>query len=170
MKKQLEKEYEEIVKEIIEHPEFQKRKKYAHHGDITVYDHCLKVSKKAYSLARFFHTDYKSAAIAGLLHDFYEKPWQDDPEKHKFFEQHGFTHAKNAKDNARQYFAKYMTPEIENAILRHMFPLNIKPPRYKVGWIVTLADKIVSLEVFKYPKKLLMLVGVKSKKSKGSRL
>lgn len=162
--KQIDKEYAQIVNEIINHPEFQKRKKFLHHGDISVYEHSLKVSQKAYSIAKFFHADYKSAAIAGLLHDFYEKPWQEDKEKHKFFEQHGFTHAKNSYDNAHKYFKEYMNPQIENAILRHMFPLNIKPPKYKVGWIVTLADKLVSLEVFKYPSKLLMLLGIKTNK------
>ncbi len=159
--KKNDKEFEKIVNEIITDPEFQKRKKFLHHGDISVYEHSLKVSKKAYSIAKFFHADCKSAAIAGILHDFYEKPWQEDVEKHKFFEQHGFTHAKNSYKNAQKYFKNYLNPQIENAILCHMFPLNIKPPKYKVGWIVTLADKLVSLEVFKYPSKLFMLLGIK---------
>ena len=86
---------------------------------------------------------------------------QEDKEKHKFFEQHGFTHAKNSLNNCHKYFNQYLNVEIEDAILRHMFPLNIKPPKYKIGWVVTLADKMVSMEVFKYPKMLLLLLGIR---------
>ena len=154
-------EYNLIIKDIINSEEFQKRKNFSHHGKISVYDHSLSVSKKAYKIAKFFKLDYKSAAIAGLLHDFYEKPWQDDKTKYPFFKQHGFTHAQNALINSQKYYHEYLNETIENAILRHMFPLNIVPPKYKVGWIVTLSDKIVSMEVFKYPSMLLLLLGIK---------
>lgn len=160
-KEKREVEFNNIISNIKNDPEFQKRKKFRHHGKITVYEHCLKVSKKSYDIAKTLHLDYKSAAIAGLLHDFYEKPWQEDKEKHKFFEQHGFTHAKNSLNNCHKYFEQYLNVEIEDAILRHMFPLNIKPPKYKIGWVVTLADKMVSMEVFKYPKMLLLLLGIR---------
>ena len=39
-----------------------------------------------------------------------------------------------------------MNPIIDNIILRHMFPLNIIPPKYKEAWLVNLADKIASLD------------------------
>ena len=64
-------------------------------------------------------------------------------------------------NNCHKYFNQYLNVEIEDAILRHMFPLNIKPPKYKIGWVVTLADKMVSMEVFKYPKMLLLLLGIR---------
>ena len=44
-----------------------------------------------------------------------------------------------------------MNPIVENCIERHMFPLNITPPKYKESWIVTMADKKDSLEVLKHP-------------------
>lgn len=160
-KERLNKEFYEIIDPILNSSEFQKRKEFKHHGKITVFDHSLKVSNKAYKMAKLLRLDYKSAAIAGLLHDFFERPWQEDNEKHKFFEQHGFTHARNALNNSHKYYDNYLNPVIEDAILRHMFPLNIKPPRHAIGWIVTLADKAVSMEVFKYPKMLLLLVGIR---------
>ena len=161
--KKKDKEFEGIISEILNKHEFQKRKKYKHHDKITVYDHSLSVSWKAYKIAKLFHCDYKSAAIAGILHDFYEYPWQEDTVKRKFFKKHGFTHAENALINSRRYYKEYLNPKIENAILRHMFPLNIVPPKYATGWIVTLADKIVSFEVFKYPKSWLSLIGIRKK-------
>jgi len=145
------KEYYEIVEEILEHPEFKKRNTYTHHGKITVYDHSLAVSKLSYRIAKKIKVDYKAAAIGGLLHDFYYEPWQNNKVKKKFFKKHGFVHAKEAADNSNRYFKKYMNKKVENIILRHMFPLNIKPPKYIESWIVTIADKCISLEVIFHP-------------------
>ena len=143
------KNWYEIVKPILDHPEFQKRKDYMHHGNISVYDHVLSVSILMYKLAKKRNIDVKDASIAGLLHDFYETPWMEDKERKPFFKRHGFTHAKNAVANAKKYFGKYLNTTIENAMLTHMFPLNIKPPKSRIGWLLTTADKIVSIECFK---------------------
>ena len=144
-------EYYEIINNILENPEFQKRKTYAHHGKITVYDHSLAVSKLSYKIAKKLKRDYKAAAIGGLLHDFYYEPWQGNTKKTKFFKKHGFVHASEARDNSYQYFPEYMNEKIENIIIRHMFPLNITPPKYIESWVVTIADKWVSCEVIFNP-------------------
>lgn len=165
-------EYYKIVKEILEHPEFQKRKEYVHHENSSVYDHCLAVSILSYLWAKQWNCDYKSAAIGGLLHDFYDKPWQTknhkavDHPKTKFFEQHGFVHAAEAVKNSYRFFPQLMNPKIENIIRRHMFPLNIRPPRYKEGWIITMVDKYVSLDVLKSPKEWPKYVGLGKKEKK----
>lgn len=156
-------EYYNIIYDILKNSEFQKRKKYKHHGDITVYDHSLAVSKLSYIIAKKLKCDYKSAAIGGLLHDFYKEPWQENKEKKSFFKKHGFTHAKDAMDNSYIYFNNLMNSKIENIILRHMFPLNKIPPKYIEGWIVNLSDKYISLEVFKNYKFLYRLLGLKSR-------
>lgn len=139
-------EWYEIVKPILDNPEFQKRKNFNHHGTITVYEHTMRVSILNYKMAKRLHLDYKSAAIAGLLHDFYYKPWMEDHEWKPLFKRHGFTHAKDALENSRKVFPELMNKKIENSILRHMFPLNICPPKYLEGWLLTIADKKVSLE------------------------
>lgn len=164
------KEYMEIVKEILESEEFQKRKEYCHHENESVYDHCLEVSYLAYRLAKKFGYDYKSAAIGGLLHDFYPYPWQYTEEQRIRFEipkpprnilkKHGFVHAREAYQNAKKYYPEQMNPKVKNMILRHMFPLNIHPPRYAESWIVTAADKYVSARVFKHPTKYYKYVGI----------
>ena len=159
-------EYYEIVKPILENKEFLKRKKFPHHGKITVYDHCLAVSKKSYDTAKKLNLDYKSAAIGGLLHDFYYKPWQDNTEKTKFFKQHGFVHAKEALENSKKHFSKLMNPKIEDIILRHMFPLNIKPPKYKESWIVSFVDKRISMQIFNDPKNLYKYIGLRKRQKK----
>ena len=157
-------EYYKIVKDILKSEEFQKRKTYKHHGDITVYDHSLAVSKLAYKWAKKLNRDYRAAAIGGLLHDFYFEPWQENQEKKPLLQKHGFVHAKEAVVNSYQYFPELMNKKIENIILRHMFPLNKIPPRYVESWLVTLADKQVSLEVIKEPTALFQFFGYKRKK------
>jgi uncharacterized protein len=141
------KEWFDIVSPILNSDEYQRRKSFRHHGDVTVYEHSVKVSKYAFSVAKKLHLNKKDAAIAGLLHDFYETPWQDVTIKQPFFKMHGFTHAQNALENSQKYYSAYLNPVIENAIQRHMFPLNIRPPKYKVGVIITIVDKYASLDM-----------------------
>ena len=144
-------QYFDIVKDILLHPEFQRRKNFMHHENETVYQHCLSVSILSYKLAKMVGANPKDAAIAGLLHDFYLRSWQDVYEKNPFFQQHGFTHAKEASLNAKKWFPEYMNDQIEEAIRKHMFPLNPSIPKYKVSYCVTLADKIVSSKVLLHP-------------------
>ena len=156
-------EYYKIVKYIIEHPEFVKRKGFMHHENESVYEHSVKVSMLSYKVAKFFHLDKESTAIGGLLHDFYYNPWQDKVGKQKFFKQHGFVHAKEALNNSNIHFYDFLNDKIEDIIVKHMFPLNIKPPRYMEGWIVTFVDKIVSLNVLDHPTSWPKYLGIKVK-------
>lgn len=161
----METEYYKIIKDILENEEFQKRKTYKHHGSITVYDHSLKVSKVAYNISKKFKSmDSKSVAIGGLLHDFYDKPWQENIEKKPFFKRHGFVHAHEALVNAEAYFPKHMNEKTRNIIERHMFPLNKVPPKYKEAWLITLVDKWVSLEVLIHPTFFIKLFGFRGEK------
>ena len=105
-------------------------------------------------------------SIGAILHDFYYKPWQDSKEKRSFFKQHGFVHAKEALENSRKHFPRLINDRVENIILRHMFPLNITPPKYKETWVVTLMDKKCSLNVFKHPKEWPKYIGIKRKVKK----
>ena len=155
-------EWYEIVSPILSTEEFQKRKLMKHH-DESVWDHCVMVSYYAFKYSKRFKVNSRNCAIAGLMHDFYPHAWQyskslekldksysyyflPGSKKPTFFHQHGFIHTREAKENFKKYYNKLSNKRIDNAILRHMFPLNIIPPRYKEGWIVTLADKVVSFK------------------------
>ncbi len=133
-------EFHDIIREIIRNREFQKTKKIRHHHD-SVFHHSIKVAYLSYILAKKLKLDHHSAARAGLLHDFFLYDWRA-PKKNRFFEKHGFTHAKEAHRNARKHFK--LNPKEEDAILKHMFPLTISPPRHAISWIVTIADKYIS--------------------------
>lgn len=145
-----------IVEDILLSDEFQKRKLFMHHHNLSVWDHSILVSFKAYIVASYFAADQRVCAIAGLLHDFYSQAWISTPEiealddgkyaklmkqKKKFFKLHGFTHALDASKNYIKFFPELENKKITNSIRRHMFPLNIIPPRYKEGYIITIIDK-----------------------------
>ena len=160
----VDKEYLDIVKPILEHNEFIKRKEYHHHEDESVYYHSLCVSIFAYKFAKKYNLNYKDAAIGGLLHDFYYEDWQTNNIKVKnIFKKHGFIHASEAVENSYRYFPELMNDRVENIIKRHMFPLNITPPRFKESWVVTMADKRCSLSVLKHPLSWPKYLGIKKK-------
>lgn len=141
-------EYIKIVEPILNSQIFDERKNWVHHEDVSLYEHLLMVSYLSYKICKKKKWDYKDAAIGGLLHDFYSRPWQEHTmEKVPFFKQHGFVHASEAKKNANIYFPDLMNSKVLNIIERHMFPLNIKPPKYKEGWVVTYVDKKVSMSI-----------------------
>lgn len=149
-----------IVEDILLHDEFQKRKLFSHHHNLSVWDHSILVSFKAFLVAKYFGADSRTCAIAGLLHDFYPYAWLyneelskiDDGEYVKYvnvkkplFQMHGFVHGKEAAVNAKKYFPYLMTERIFNSIERHMFPLTIKIPKYKEGIVITVIDKLNSV-------------------------
>lgn len=148
-----------IVEDILMSDEFQKRKLFMHHHNLSVWDHSILVSFNAFVAASYFNADKRICAIAGLLHDFYDQAWIDTPEIRKLdngshaqnlgkkvplFKMHGFTHGPAAAKNYVKYFPELEDKRITNSIERHMFPLTIKPPKYKEGFIVTLVDKLNS--------------------------
>lgn len=145
-------EYINIVRDILKNEEFKKRKHFRHHGNITVYEHSLKVSYVAYKLSENIKClNSAEIAIGGLLHDFYYEPWQEKHEKKRRGESHCFVHALEALKNAKANFPELLDEVIEDIIEKHMFPLNSALPKYKEAWLITIVDKLVSLEVLKQP-------------------
>lgn len=161
-----------LVEDILKNDEFQKRKLFMHHPNLSVWDHSIYVSFKSYLAAGMLHANRRNAAIAGLLHDFYPQAWISTPDieeldggiyalkmkqKTKLFEKHGFVHAKEASENYLKYFPELENEVITNSIKRHMFPLTPVPPKYLEGWIVTMVDKVNStgevLQLNKIPAK-----------------
>lgn len=159
------KEFYKVVDRILNHEEFQRRKTFKHHGNETVYDHSLRVAYYAYIWAKMLHLNAEATAVGALLHDFYTTPWMENMhKKKKLTEMHGFTHPRIAYENAFKYFPELMTPKVKDMIIKHMYPLTPFPPIYLESWLVTFADKYVSLSVFKDVKNLPKYVGISSKK------
>ncbi len=153
-------QYINLVKNILENEEFLKRKKYKHHGDKTVYEHSLEVSFLAYRISKKLGLDYIDTAIGGLLHDFYFEDWHEAKKEKNIFKKHGFVHSKQALENSKKFFPQYIDFKTQDIILRHMFPLNIVPPKYLESRIVSISDKIVSMDLIKN-KDFLICIGLK---------
>ena len=137
----LDDDYIDIVKHILNNEEFLKLKNYEHHG-ITRFDHSLKVSYQAYKFAKKHNMDYKSVAIGGLLHDFFDS--ENISMKEKFIST--FTHPLKAEINSLEKFN--INSKEADIIRNHMFPLNLVVPKYKESWLVSLYDKKVALSEF----------------------
>ncbi len=135
------KEYEEIVYDILTDEDFKKLSKYVHHGDNRL-NHCVRVSYRAYKKAKKRGLRYKEVARAGLLHDC----MYVNNQKLDIFTRIGvlFTHPKKSLENAKN---KYKLSELEeNIIITHMFPLGHRIPKYKESWLVDFTDDVVSIK------------------------
>jgi len=133
----------EIVSEIAMKPEVMEMKKFIQHGDITTFDHCLHVAYRSFYLAKKLNLgiDEKSLVYGAMLHDFFLYDWHDKTYQRKRL--HGFHHPRTALQNAEKL---YLLSEIErDIIIKHMWPLTLKFPKYRESYLVTISDKICSL-------------------------
>ncbi len=134
------KEYMNIVSDIIEHSEFEKTKEIVHHG-LNRFDHCLRVSYYSYKVSKLLKLDYKESARAGLLHDFFFVNNNDVDASTRIDVL--INHPKYALNNAKRYFD--LSLKEENIISSHMFPVSLKVPRYMESWIVDIVDNVVAI-------------------------
>ena len=138
-------EIDQILAPLDENPKVQSMRNYVQHGSVSTYTHCRRVARKALAIKRFFrlHIDEKTLLYGAFLHDFYLYDWhQKGDGSHKW---HGFHHADVAAKNAMDVFQ--IDKEVESIIRSHMFPLNLtKWPKSKAAWVVSLADKIISIK------------------------
>ena len=136
----MDKEYLEIVNDILFNEEFNKLKEYKHHG-ITRYDHVLRVSRWSYNYAKKHKLDYVSCARAGLMHDFFLINNQKVNILYRI--KVLFIHPRMALENSKKYFK--LNKKEERIILSHMFPLNLTIPTSREAWLVDIVDDIASI-------------------------
>lgn len=149
-KKYSEYEYDECVEDILTNDMFLKTHKYMQHGDISCLEHCIYVSYVSYGLSKKFGLDYKAAARGGLLHDFFMYDWHGGQRPYKGL--HGFHHPRIAFENASKYFT--IGKKEKDIILKHMWPLTLRIPRFKETLVVLAADKYCTVrEVFRLARK-----------------
>ena len=115
------------------------------HGDVSVYDHVLAVAKTSICMARVLSrvgiaVDVHALVRGALLHDYFLYDWHEKDASHRL---HGFHHPRTALVNAGRDYA--LTPVERDIILKHMFPLTPRPPRYLESLLVCLVDKGCSL-------------------------
>ena len=129
-------QYVSIVEDILDNKEFGKTKEIVHHG-LDRMGHSL----RAYKISKILGLDYKSAARAGLLHDFFLQNNQESNLKERA--QTLVKHPQYAVENASKEFR---LNELEKDIITtHMFPIAPKIPRYLESWVVNLVDDAVAI-------------------------
>ena len=84
-----------------------------------------------------------------MLHDFFLYDWHEPRKVNSFKELHAFAHPKIALQNSLKNFE--LNDLEKDIIVKHMWPLTIKFPKYIESYIVTFVDKYcATVEFFKY--------------------
>lgn len=134
------KEFLNIVNDILDNKEFQKLKKIKHH-DTDRFDHSLRVSYYSYLITKALRLNYKKTARAGLLHDFFLE--ENDKEKVSRRLDTLLKHPKFALETASKY---YELSDLEkDIIISHMYPITMNPPKYLESWIVDIVDDFAAV-------------------------
>lgn len=133
---------QKIYYDIIDTDNFKRQKIFLQHGNISVYEHSIRVAQKCYEIATSLNidVDLDSLIKGALLHDYFLYDWHEKQEFHRF---HGIRHPKFARDNAKRDFG--LTQKEENMILSHMFPLGKIIPTCKESVILCCVDKYCAL-------------------------
>ena len=145
MKKEEKEKYISLIhkyaEDIIYNDTYNTQKEYMQHGKTSVLEHELNVTLYALKLANTLRVsvDEKSLIRGSLLHDYFLYDWHIYDASHKL---HGFSHAGVALANASNDFE--LNDIEKNMIYCHMFPLNLRIPKYKESILLCLADKIVA--------------------------
>ncbi len=136
------KEYVNIVRNIIDNNEFIQIKDCDHHGT-TRFAHSLRVSYISYKISKVLKLDERKTARGGLLHDFF---WTNNKDmKSKTLSV--FKHNIEAVNNAESIFI--ISEKEKDIIETHMFPIvPNKLPKYAESWLVSFVDKGVSVFEF----------------------
>ena len=138
------KEYEEIISRLAADDHVREMKKYTSHGSVSTYEHCENVAKLSYRIDKLLslHGDLEVLLTGAMLHDFYLYDWHSDGDGSHHL--HGFSHAKRASRNAREYLD--VDDRVAKVIESHMWPLNLRSvPASREAWVVCIADKCASL-------------------------
>jgi uncharacterized protein len=135
--------FNQYAKEILENEFFLKNRGFISHGAISMYSHCLAVASLSFSVIEKDDTiDKRCVVRAALLHDFFLYECHQMGFRYVF---HGWMHAGIAAKKAKEIFD--ITDKEYSCIKTHMWPWTLFDlPRYREGWVISLADKIVALK------------------------
>lgn len=129
-------EYFSFVKDLLRDKSVLSLDGFRHHIGTTRFQHSLNVSYYNYKLCKLLRLDARSAARAGLLHDFF---FYNRKEHEKIIRSHSEEHALTAFYNASRMFP---INELEgDMIVNHMWPMTHRLPRHRETFIITLVDK-----------------------------
>lgn len=133
-------EFQSIIKELVNNSTVQEMKKYRQHFDTSCFEHCYIAAYYCYLICKKYNLDYKSATRAAMLHDLFLYDWREKSDREGW---HAVTHGKLACENACKLFN--LSDKEKDIIVKHMWPVTIKLPKCKEGFILTFVDKYCAL-------------------------
>lgn len=132
-------EFYNIISDIISNDTVKQMKNFRQHCNTSCYKHCMQVAYYTYITCKKLKLDYVSATRGAMLHDLFLYDWRNKSITSKLPGLHAFIHPIIAFKNANKLFK---LNEIEqDIIIKHMWPVTLKLPKYKESYIVTLMDK-----------------------------
>jgi len=140
----------EKVDVILNHDEYKQLGSYTHHRPFTTLEHSLRVAQISYNwsirLGKVLKLDTNAITRGALLHDFFLYDWHHlRPDGARW---HGFRHPRIACQNAERCFI--VSEKEKDIILSHMWPLTVRMPRSPEAFIVMIADKMASIQEFRF--------------------
>lgn len=138
-------EFKEIIKDITQNSSVISLREHVQHMRTSRYEHCYHVAFYTYAICKRLGLDYISAARGAMLHDFYFYNWRNKGvEGQKKF--HAYRHPRIALNNASENFE--LNDVEKDIIVKHMWPLTVRLPRYAESYIVTFVDKYCATKEF----------------------
>jgi uncharacterized protein len=134
------KKIREEAEDILRSANSNTRRYHIQHGKTSVYRHCIDVAVRSIKLNRKFNLKASERELirGALLHDYFLYDWHIRKRENNEY-LHGFTHPKKALMNAQK---EYNLTSIEkDIIIKHMWPITIKIPKFRESWIVVAVDK-----------------------------
>lgn len=134
--------YLACVEDMLDHPAVRSMRNLPQHAKgFSCFHHSVLVSYWGYRAALALGLDARSAARGGLLHDLYLYDWTS--QKAPNGKWHGTEHPKAALHNAGIFFD--LNEKERDIILKHMWPLTLRPYRFMESLVVSCADKLCAL-------------------------
>ncbi|QNU67909.1 HD family phosphohydrolase [Ruminiclostridium herbifermentans] len=133
-------EYKSCICELTENTKINLMDNFIQHSNVTCLEHSIYVSYISFLVCKRLKLDYSSAARGGLLHDFFLYDWHKAKQERGL---HGFTHPYTALKNANENFN--LNDLEKDIIVKHMWPLTIRLPKYKESFVVAFVDKYCAL-------------------------
>jgi uncharacterized protein len=130
------------MSELLAHEKIISLDEFKQHFKCTRLKHSIDVSYCSFYIAKLLKLDYMSAAKAGLLHDLYFKERTGGKEGLKTLR----SHPREALENALEICELNDTER--DSIIKHMWLVTLKPPKYKEGYVVCFVDKYCAAKEF----------------------
>lgn len=133
-------EFQRCIEDLLQTPDVRSMSGVGAHSETNCLEHSLYVAYLSFLVCRRFHWDFMAAARGGLLHDLF---LYDRKEKESYEGRHLTSHPRTALRNASQLFD--LSDREKDIIVKHMWPVTIRFPRYKESYVVSTMDKICAL-------------------------